>query len=156
MNITIRMPGTRRAKFRPNRAARAMILAAALLAGGCDAQNDGPDINLDSAGAKIERGAKKVGKELDTAFTGLKTQVNESQIEASLHRMRGMDQVEVELSPEGEVHLTGRVGNEEAKNLAGTITRNIQGVAAVRNDLVVDPSIDTIRVDTVRADSVRL
>ncbi len=156
MNITVRMPGMPRAKFRPDRAAGAMILAAALLAAGCDAQNDGPDINLDSAGAKIERGAKKVGKELDTAFTGLKTQVNESQIEASLHRLRGMDQVEVELSPEGEVHLTGRVGNEEAKTLAGTITRNIQGVAAVRNDLVVDSSIDTIRVDTVRADTARL
>lgn len=156
MNIIIRMPGMRHGRFRPQRAAGAIILAAALLASGCDAEHDGPDINLDSAGAKIERGAAKVGKELDTAFTGLKTQVNESQIEASLHRLRGMDQVEVELSPQGEVHLTGRVGNEEARTLAGTIAQNIQGVSAVRNDLVVDPSMDSIRVDTVRADTTRL
>lgn len=104
-----------------------ILAAAALLVGGCDAEHDGPDINLDSAGAKIERGAEKVGKELDTAFTGIKTQVNESQIEGSLHRLRGMENVEVELSPQGEVHLTGTVATEESRRLAEEIARNIRG-----------------------------
>jgi hypothetical protein len=132
------------------------LLAAGLFIGGCDAGNDGPNINLDSAGSKIERGAEKVGNELDTAFTGLKTQVNESQIEGSLHRLQGMDGVEVELSPEGAVHLTGTVATEESRRLAEEIVRNIKGVASVRNDLTIGPGGDTMRLDTARADSVKL
>jgi len=63
-------------------------------------------------------------------------------------RVSGYD-ISVE-TDDGVVTLTGQVGSEDVKSLAGEIARDTEGVKEVRNDLAVNPgaqpSIDSQRV----------
>jgi|GEM_PF-2753417 len=126
----------------------AMVMAAML--GACGGGGESPRIDLDSAGAKIERGMKKVGSEIDTALTGVRTELDEAQIRGLLRRLNGMDNVDVDLQPDGHVRLSGAVATVAEKDLAEKVTRNIRGVTGVTSGLVVDPSLDTVAADAAR------
>jgi BON domain len=115
----------------------------------CERQEGGKlDLELDSAGSKLERGVKEVGRELDTAWTGVKTELSEVQIEGMLRRLNGMENVEVTLTTEGDVTLTGSVATPERKELAGAIVRETRGVRSVTNTIALAAPSDSTRVDT--------
>jgi osmotically-inducible protein OsmY len=104
-------------------------------------------VRLDSVGNKLERGAKTIGEKLDTAMSGLKTNLNEAQIQMALHQIKGMDSIRVDLSRDGKVTLSGSVPTEEKRMDAERIVQEIKGVSGVNNQLFVTGS-DSILSDT--------
>jgi osmotically-inducible protein OsmY len=133
---------------------RAIVIGAmalGMVVGACDRGEAGKvDLKLDSAGSKIERGVKEVGKELDTAWTGVKTELSEAQIQMLLRKLNGLDKVEVTLTAGGDVTLTGTVANADRKKLAGMVTAEIQGVHGVTNTIAIAPGA---AADSAAADS---
>jgi hypothetical protein len=123
-----------------------MIALAAMIVAGCGGEKGGVDIHLDSAGNKIGEVGKKVGAKLDTAFHDIKTDLNEAQIESGLHRMRGMENVQLDLT-DSTARLYGWVASEADRAFAGEVIGRVNGVARVTNELAVGPS-DTTRHDT--------
>ena len=141
-----------------HRTLSALLSLSLLLFAACDGgEGNGGDIDLDSTGAKIERGIEKVGNEIDTAWTGVKTEAKEAQLQAMLGRIRGMENVELDMSPEGAVRLYGNVPSDERKQFAEKIATETIGVTAVANELVVGTVVDsTTKRDTaVLSDTVR-
>jgi osmotically-inducible protein OsmY len=134
------------------RIGRMIALGVAVLAlgvGACNSKdNGGVDLHLDSAGSKIERGVNQVGRKLDTAWTDVKTNVNEAQIQSGLHSLNGMDSVEVDLTSSGDVTLTGTVASDNRRQLAETIARETKGVRSVSNRIAVGAMIDSTIADT--------
>jgi hypothetical protein len=123
----------------------------------CDEGSGNGDVSLDSTGSKIERGIERVGNELDTAWTGVKTEAKEVQLQAMLTRIKGMEDIEIEMTPEGGVRIYGNVPSEERKQFAEKIVTETNGVTAVTNQLLVGTVVDsTIGRDTaVLSDTAR-
>lgn len=156
MSTTIRIAGQATGRAL-SRIMGALLLISAMFLGACDGDRDVdlPDVNLDSAGSKIERGMEKAGEKLDTAISGLKTEFNEAQVRGTIRKMQGMDDVDVELRPDGHVRLHGSVPSDRERELAGEVARNIKGVTGVTNELVIGAA-DTTSRDTVRSDTAVL
>lgn len=126
------------------------LLVAALLLGGCDSNgNRDVNVSLDSAGAKIERGMEKVGEKLDTAWTDVKTELNETRVEGMLRQMKGMDSVDVKLTPEGDMTLTGSVATEDRRQLAEQMAREMKGVRSVTNTITLGASKGPVNDSTI-------
>jgi hypothetical protein len=128
------------------------LLLVGITAVGCDRKGQQGSTTLDSVGSKIERGADKVGEKLDTAVSGIRTALNEADIQRMLHRMNGMDSVDVELTSGGDATLKGSVPSEEKRTEAERIVREIKGVHSVTNALSVGAAMRgdcSARRDTV-------
>ena len=132
---------------------RLMLAAlAAIVLAGCGGDRSGVDIRLDSAGSKIERAGKEVGAKLDTAFHDIKTGVDEAQIEGALHRMRGMENVEVDLQ-DSTARLHGWVTTQEDRALVGELLGRVKGIARVTNELTVGARDTTLHDTAARRPS---
>jgi len=124
------------------------VLAAALLAG-CDGERGDIDIRLDSAGSSIERAGRKVTQELDTAFRDIKMGVSQAQVEGALHRLRGLEGVDVDLT-DSVARLHGTVPTQADKAFAEEIFRRMKGVATVANELTIGPVSGGTAADTAK------
>jgi osmotically-inducible protein OsmY len=124
------------------------VVALAIGVAACGGDKGNGDLHLDSAGAKIQRGVKEVGQKLDTAWTDVKTGVNEAQIQGALHRLNGLDSVKVDLTPEGQATLTGSVATEDRRRLAETVVRETRGVKSVTNNITFGAIKDSTIADS--------
>ncbi len=123
----------------PSRASLILVFAVAIvLAAGCDrSDTEQVETTLDSTGATIERGVEKVGDKIDTAVTGIRTALDESQIQGVLDELKGMENVEAELQSNGDVTLVGSVATEGDRRMAEEVVRKAKGVRDVVNALKV-------------------
>jgi osmotically-inducible protein OsmY len=104
-------------------------------------------VRLDSVGNRLQEGARTIGEKLDTAMSGLKTNMDEAQIQMALHQIKGMDSIRVDLSRDGNVTLSGSVPTESKRMDAERIVQEIKGVSGVNNQLHVGIP-DSIIADT--------
>ena len=125
-------------------------VAIALSLAACERQEGGKlDVELDSAGSRLNRGAKEVGRELDTAWTDVKTGLNETKMEGMLRQMKGMDSVEVTLTPEGDVTLSGSVASIDRRELAEKMMREMKDVRTVTNTITIGATTGPVNDSTI-------
>ncbi|MEO5930102.1 MAG: BON domain-containing protein [Candidatus Kapaibacterium sp.] len=101
---------------------------------------------LDSAGQKLKEAGREIGGKLDTAAAGIKTEMNESQMQAALNRFTGLENVKLNLSGDGVATLTGDVATVKDRQSAEEMTSKMNHVSSVVNQINVGGHGDTTRV----------
>jgi hyperosmotically inducible protein len=109
---------------------------------------------------KMEQKAKGAMQDVKTGMQDAKTGMSDSWLTAKTkialfadERIKG-GQISVE-TVKGAVSLRGKVDSEEAKAAAGSVTKAVEGVKSVRNDLEVVSPGDRKMVDTSDKDITR-
>lgn len=109
---------------------------------------------------KMEQKAKGAMQDVKTGMQDAKTGMSDSWLTAKTkialfadERIKG-GQISVE-TVKGAVSLRGKVDSEEAKAAAGSVTKSVEGVKSVRNDLEVVSPGDRKMVDTSDKDITR-
>jgi hyperosmotically inducible periplasmic protein len=113
-----------------------------------------------STADKMEQMAKRAMQDAKTGMQDAKTGMTDSWLTAKTkialfadERIKG-GQISVE-TVKGAVSLRGKVDSEEAKAAAGSVTKSVEGVKSVRNDLEVVSPGDRKMVDTSDKDITR-
>jgi len=113
-----------------------------------------------STADKMEQMAKGAMQDAKTGMQDAKTGMTDSWLTAKTkialfadERIKG-GQISVE-TVKGAVSLRGKVDSEEAKAAAGSVTKSVEGVKSVRNDLEVVSPGDRKMVDTSDKDITR-
>lgn len=102
---------------------------------------------------RMEQKADQAGSKVKSMANDAKTGVTDSWVTSKTKialfaddRVKGR-QISVE-TKNGMVMLRGKVDSEEAKMAAGDVTKRVEHVKGVRNELQVVPPVDRPRVDT--------
>jgi len=109
---------------------------------------------------KMEQMAKRAMQDAKAGMQDAKTGMSDSWLTAKTkialfadERIKG-GQISVE-TVKGAVSLRGKVDSEEAKAAAGSVTKSVEGVKSVRNDLEVVSTGDRKMVETSDKDITR-
>jgi hypothetical protein len=113
---------------------------------------DAPAGAAEETDGTIDGAVRKVSRGIQDASTNVRARFNRAQgtsrnealvveVKARLHQARSLDadRIDVIVEDEGKVVLKGQVPDEESKELAVDLTRDIRGVVRVEDHLAVPP-----------------
>ncbi len=103
---------------------------------------DKMELKADEADSKVKGIAQEAGAEISDSWLTAKTKIA---LFADV-RVKGR-QINVE-TKSGMVTLRGKVDSEEAKSAASEITKGVEHVKGMQNELQVVPAADRLKVDT--------
>lgn len=126
-----------------------IIVALAMAAIGCESEGEGSGTDSSS---RFERGMERVGKGIETAAGELGTEVSEARIQMILDNIKGMGEVQAEITAEGSVTLIGTVENDAYRAEAERLVLSIEGVTNVQNAIEVGPVSGDSAAATTGAD----